>query len=321
MNARTSNGKIREYRYQKVKKVINMVWLIIELACAVFTSLATILAKIGIKDVNSNFATAYRTLIVIICALIMCLITGSINTIVNLTWKNWLFLVLSGLATGFSWLCYYKALKLGDVNKVAPIDKSSFVLTSILFLIFFFNDTSKNGNPLIIAMLFVSMGLMCFGTILMIAPKDNEGTKSRLWLIYAILSAVFASLVSLFVKIGLQGIKSDLGTLIRTIIVFFFALAIVLCKKDYKGAKNINKKSWLFLTLSGIATGGAWLSEYYALNLDGVNPVAVNSVSKLAILITMAFSFLILKEKFSKKALIGLFLLTLGIIVIIVFSL
>lgn len=321
MNARTSNGKIREYRYQKVKKVINMVWLIIELAGAVFTSLATILAKIGIKDVNSNFATAYRTLIVIICALIMCLITGSINTIVNLTWKNWLFLVLSGLATGFSWLCYYKALKLGDVNKVAPIDKSSFVLTSILFLIFFFNDTSKNGNPLIIAMLFVSMGLMCFGTILMIAPKDNEGTKSRLWLIYAILSAVFASLVSLFVKIGLQGIKSDLGTLIRTIIVFFFALAIVLCKKDYKGAKNINKKSWLFLTLSGIATGGAWLSEYYALNLDGVNPVAVNSVSKLAILITMAFSFLILKEKFSKKALIGLFLLTLGIIVIIVFSL
>lgn len=321
MNARTSNGKIREYRYQKVKKVINMVWLIIELAGAVFTSLATILAKIGIKDVNSNFATAYRTLIVIICALIMCLITGSINTIVNLTWKNWLFLVLSGLATGFSWLCYYKALKLGDVNKVAPIDKSSFVLTSILFLIFFFNDTSKNGNPLIIAMLFVSMGLMCFGTILMIAPKDNEGTKSRLWLIYAILSAVFASLVSLFVKIGLQGIKSDLGTLIRTIIVFFFALAIVLCKKYYKGAKNINKKSWLFLTLSGIATGGAWLSEYYALNLDGVNPVAVNSVSKLAILITMAFSFLILKEKFSKKALIGLFLLTLGIIVIIVFSL
>lgn len=321
MNARTSNGKIREYRYQKVKKVINMVWLIIELAGAVFTSLTTILAKIGIKDVNSNFATAYRTLIVIICALIMCLITGSINTIVNLTWKNWLFLVLSGLATGFSWLCYYKALKLGDVNKVAPIDKSSFVLTSILFLIFFFNDTSKNGNPLIIAMLFVSMGLMCFGTILMIAPKDNEVTKSRLWLIYAILSAVFASLVSLFVKIGLQGIKSDLGTLIRTIIVFFFALAIVLCKKDYKGAKNINKKSWLFLTLSGIATGGAWLSEYYALNLDGVNPVAVNSVSKLAILITMAFSFLILKEKFSKKALIGLFLLTLGIIVIIVFNL
>ncbi len=321
MNARTSNGKIREYRYQKVKKVINMVWLIIALVGAVFTSLTTILAKIGIKDVNSNFATAYRTLIVIICALIMCLITGSINTIVNLTWKNWLFLVLSGLATGFSWLCYYKALKLGNVNKVAPIDKSSFVLTSILFLIFFFNDTSKNGNPLIIAMLFVSMGLMCFGTILMIAPKDNEETKSRLWLIYAILSAVFASLVSLFVKIGLQGIKSDLGTLIRTIIVFFFALAIVLCKKDYKGAKNINKKSWLFLTLSGIATGGAWLSEYYALNLDGVNPVAVNSVSKLAILITMAFSFLILKEKFSKKALIGLFLLTLGIIVIIVFSL
>lgn len=298
-----------------------MVWFIIALVGAVFTSLTTILAKIGIKDVNSNFATAYRTFIVIICALIMCLITGSIKTFEILTWKNYLFLILSGLATGLSWLCYYKALKLGDVNKVAPIDKSSFVLTSILFLIFFFNDTTSNGNPLIIVMLFVSMVLMCSGTILMIIPKDKEETKSKLWLLYALLSAVFASLVSLFVKIGLKGIKSDLGTLIRTIIVFLFATMIVIFRKDYKGASKITKKSWLFLTLSGIATGGAWLCEYASLNLDGVNPVAVNSVSKLAILITMTFSFLILKEKFSKKSLIGLFLLTLGIIVIIVFSL
>lgn len=298
-----------------------MTWTLIALLGAVFTSLTTILAKIGIKDVNSNFATAFRTFIVIICALIMSLITGSLKTISSLTWQNWLFLSLSGLATGFSWICYYKALKLGDVNKVAPIDKSSFILTSILFLIFFFADTTNNGNPLTIVMLVMAMILMGVGTFLMVNTKEKGEVKSKIWLLFAILSAVFASLVSLFVKIGLKGIKSDLGTLIRTIIVFIFAITIVLVKKDYKGASKISKKSWIFLTLSGIATGGAWISEYTALNIEGVNPVVVNSIGKLAILLTMVFSFFILKEKFSKKSLLGLLLLTIGIVVIIIFGL
>ncbi len=298
-----------------------MAWVLIAVLGAVFTSLTTILAKIGIKDVNSNFATAFRTFIVILCALIMSLITGSLKTISCLTWQNWLFLSLSGLATGLSWICYYKALKLGDVNKVAPIDKSSFILTSILFLIFFFADTTNNGNPLTIVMLVVAMILMGVGTFLMVSTKEKGEVKSKTWLLFAILSAVFASLVSLFVKIGLKGIESDLGTLIRTIIVFIFAIAIVLVKKDYKGVSKITKKSWLFLTLSGIATGGAWISEYTALNIEGVNPVVVNSIDKLAILLTMAFSFFILKEKFSKKSLLGLLLLTIGIIVIIIFGL
>jgi len=298
-----------------------MTWVLIAVLGAVFTSLTTILAKIGIKDVNSNFATAFRTFIVIICALIMSLITGSLQTISSLTWRNWLFLSLSGLATGLSWICYYKALKLGDVNKVAPIDKSNFILTSILFLIFFFADTTNNGNPLTIVMLVVAMSLMGVGTFLMVSTKEKGEVKSKIWLLFAILSAVFASLVSLFVKIGLKGIESDLGTLIRTIIVFIFAITIVLVKKDYKGASKISKKSWIFLTLSGIATGGAWISEYTALNVEGVNPVVVNSIGKLAILLTMAFSFFILKEKFSRKSIIGLLLLTIGIIVIIIFGL
>lgn len=298
-----------------------MTWVLIAVLGAVFTSLTTILAKIGIKDVNSNFATAFRTFIVIICALIMSLITGSLKTISSLTWRNWLFLSLSGLATGLSWICYYKALKLGDVNKVAPIDKSSFILTSILFLIFFFADTTNNGNPLTIAMLVVAMILMGVGTFLMVSTKEKREVKSKIWFLFAILSAVFASLVSLFVKIGLKGIESDLGTLIRTIIVFVFAITIVLVKKDYKGASKISKKSWIFLTLSGIATGGAWISEYTALNIEGVNPVVVNSIGKLAILLTMAFSFFILKEKLSKKSLLGLLLMTIGIVVIIIFGL
>lgn len=298
-----------------------MVYIVLALFAAFFTSMTTILAKVGLKGINSNFATFIRTGVVIVCALILCLITGDISKSNILTWQNWLFLGLSGLATGCSWLCYYKALQLGNVNKVAPIDKSSFVLTSILFMIFFFDDTTNNGNPLTISMLFVSMALMLFGTILMIDKKKDSEEKSSMWLVFAILSAIFAALVSLFVKMGLQGIPSNLGTLYRTIVVFVFALAIVLARKDYKGAKSISKKSWLFLILSGLATGAAWLFEYAALNYEGASPIVVNSIGKLSILLTMLISFLFLKEKFTKKAILGLALLTGGIIIVIVFSL
>lgn len=298
-----------------------MIWITLALLGAFFTSMTTILAKIGIKDVNSNFATFIRTGVVIVCALILCLINQDLSKTSDLTTENWIFLILSGLATGCSWLCYYKAMKLGNINKVAPIDKSSFILTSILFLIFFFDETTNNGNTLTILMLVASMILMLIGTILMIGKKEAEDAKSNMWLLFAILSAVFASLVSLFVKIGLKGISSNLGTLYRTIVVYIFAGAIVLARKDYKDVKSITKKSWLFLILSGIATGGAWLCEYAALNYVGANPVAVNSIGKLSILLTMLFSFLVLKEKFTKKSLLGLSLLTAGIVLIIIFSL
>lgn len=301
-----------------------MVWVLLALGGAVCTSLTTILAKIGIKNVNSNFATAYRTGIIIICALVMCAITNDITQFGNLTAYNWLFLVLSGLATGISWLFYFGALKEGDVNKVAPIDKSSFVLTTILFLIFFFDDTTKNGDPLTIGMLCLTMLLMLAGTFLMLPKPDKNAVdqpKNKKWLIFAILSAVFASFVSLFVKLGLKGIPSDVGTFYRTAVVLVFAWAIVLVKKDYKDAKSISAKSWIFLTLSGIATGGAWLLEYEALNFVGANPVAVNCIGKLSILLTMLLSRLIMKEKFNVRSLIGLGLLTAGIGLIIGFSL
>lgn len=296
-------------------------WLMIALIGAVCTSLSTIFTKIGIKDVNSNFATAFRTGVVIIFSLLLCVISGSINDIGSINRNNWLFLILSGIATGCSWLCYYKALKIGSTNKVVAIDKSSFIITSILFIIFFFNDTTNNGDMKTILALSLSMILMLLGTLLMIDKKNEEDKKNSSWLIYAILSAVFASFVSLFIKIGLKGISSGLGTLIRTIVVFIFAITIVLFRKDYKGTTKISLKSYVFLVISGIATGGAWLSEYFALNLDNVNPVAVNSIGKFSILITMLFSFLILKEKFNKKSILGLILLTLGILVIIIFSL
>ena len=298
-----------------------MIYILFAFLSALFTSLTTVFAKIGIKNVNSNFATWFRTGIVILFSLLLCFLSGSIYQFNNLTVNNYVFLVLSGLATGCSWLCYYKALKLGDINKVAPIDKSSFILTSILFMIFFFDSTTKNGNVVTIIMLFVSIILMFIGTLLMIEKKDSDDSISKKWLIYAILSAVFASLVSLFIKIGLKDTPTDLGTLIRTIIVFIFSSCIVLVKKDYKGAKSIDLKSWIFLILSSFATGGAWLFEYEALKQVDVNPVVVSSITKLAILLTMLFSYTILKEKFSKKSLFGLFLMVLGIVVIIIFGL
>ena len=279
-----------------------MLWLILALIAALATSLTTVFAKIGIKDVPSDFATFFRTGIVLVCAAGLCFITGSWNQVPNLTPSNWIFLVLSGLCTGCSWLCYYRALQLSSVNRVAPIDKSSFLLTSILFLIFFFNDVTKGGDPLVIGMLFASMALMLGGTLLMAWPKKEEGRVSKKWIFYAVGSAVFASLVSLFVKIGLQGMSSDLGTFLRTVVVLIFSGAIALARKQTKGLKAVSPKSWVFLTLSGLATGVAWLGEYYALNMEGVNPVAVNAIGKLSILLTMLFSATVLKERFSWKS-------------------
>lgn len=295
--------------------------IVLALLAALFTSLTTILVKIGIKDVNSNFATLYRTFIVIIFSALLCLFTNVFSQTLSFTFENWIFLILSGICTGLSWLFYYKAIKLGNINKVAPIDKSSFILTSILFLIFFYSDTTKGGSPLILSMTILAMVLMLIGTLLMIDKKEETIVKSNVWLFCAILSAIFASLVSFFIKLGLKGINSNLGTFYRTIIVFVFALAIVLVKKDYKGIKNITIKSWIFLTLSAIATGLAWISEYAALNVENSNPIAVSAIGKLAILLTMLFSFLILKEKFSKKSILGLFLLISGIVLIVIFSL
>lgn len=300
-----------------------MIWLVLALGGALFTSLTTIFTKIGIKDVSSNFATFYRTGVVILCCIMMCLVTSTFREIKNISLYNYLFLGLSGVATGCSWLCYNKALKHGSVNQVAPIDKSSFILTSILFLIFFFDDTTKNGNILTIIMLFLSISLIFIGLILMISRNNNDGKTFNGWFIPAIFSAIFASLVSLFIKIGLKGIPSNIGTLFRTIVVFIISGFILFVKKDKKQQtkQKVSKKSWIFLTISGIATGSAWLLEYEALNYIGSNPVVINSIGKLSIALTMLFSYVILKEKFSKKSLLGLSFLILGIVVIIIFGL
>ena len=292
-------------------------WLVFAVVGAVCASLTTIFAKIGVKNVNSDLATAYRTAIVLVCSLVVCFVSGNIFNIGSIDFICVIWLVLSGIATGFSWLCYYKALSLAPVNKVAPIDKSSFVVSSLLFVVFFFGDTTNNGDVLTIVMLVISNALILSGSLFMafssVKAGEEKATESKKWFLYAALSALFAAVVSLFIKLGLRGVPSDVGTFFRTIVVLVFSIGIVLGRKAYVGIKEVKPKTWLFLTFSGLATGGAWLFEYAALAIEGVNPVAVNAVGKFAILLTMAFSAFVLKEKFTYKSIIGLVLLSLGI--------
>lgn len=303
------------------------IYILFALIASIFTSLTTILAKVGIKNVNSNFATCFRTFIVIICSLILCLIQDTFKETVKFNYINIIFIILSSIATFLSWIFYYKALKIGEVSKVVAIDKCSFVLTSILFIIFFFNDTTNNGNIFTIISIVCSIILMISGTLLMLDLKkkkdiniesNNETKYKKKYLLYALLSAIFASLVSLFIKIGLNNISSSILTFYRTILVFIFAFIIVIVKKDYIGISKIDAKSYIFLTLSGLSTGIAWISEYEALNVPSSNPIVVSSITKLSIILTFIVSFIFFKEKANKKTISGVILLTLGIVLIII---
>ena len=303
------------------------IYILFALIASIFTSSTTILAKVGIKNVNSNFATCFRTFIVIICSLILCLIQDTFKETVKFNYINIIFIILSSIATFLSWIFYYKALKIGEVSKVVAIDKCSFVLTSILFIIFFFNDTTNNGNIFTIISIVCSIILMISGTLLMLDLKkkkdiniesNNETKYKKKYLLYALLSAIFASLVSLFIKIGLNNISSSILTFYRTILVFIFALIIVIVKKDYIGISKIDAKSYIFLTLSGLSTGIAWISEYEALNIPNSNPLVVSSITKLSIILTFIVSFIFFKEKANKKTISGVILLTLGIVLIII---
>ena len=242
----------------------------------------------------------------------MVLIVGSIDTITSIEPKSWIFLILSGFATGASWICYFKALSIGDVNKVAPIDKSSIILTVILAIIVF-------GETNNLAVKIIGTVLIGIGTYLMIekkkTDKEAQGTK---WMVYAALSAVFAALTSVLAKIGISGVESNLGTTIRTAVVLLMAWIIVFSKGQHKELKTINKRELLFISLSGIATGASWLCYYYAVQ-TGVLSVVV-PIDKMSILLTVLFSTVFLKEKLSKKAFVGLILMCMGTVAMAIWS-
>lgn len=284
-------------------------WIMFAVGSAVFAGLTSILAKCGIKHTDSDVATAIRTIVVLIFAWIMVFVVGSAGTISTVSTKTLIFLVLSGLATGGSWLCYFKALQLGNVNKVVPVDKSSIVLTILLAFIFL-------GEPI---SLWSGIGLVgiAAGTFMMIEKKDVVSKQEgKGWFIYALLAAVFASLTSILGKIGIEGVESNLGTAIRTAVVLVMAWVVVFTKGKQKQVKNVSKKELLFILLSGLATGGSWLCYYKALH-DGLASVVV-PIDKLSIIVSILFSYIVFKEKLSKKAFFGLCINVLGTLAMVV---
>ena len=281
-----------------------------EVASALFAGLTAILAKCGIRKTDSDAATAIRTIVVLLFSWLMVWIVGSGPTVTSLSAKTWIFLILSGLATGGSWLCYFRALQQGDVNKVVPIDKSSTILTILLALIFLGEPVSWLKG---LAILFIGAG-----TFLMIEKKSVSGEKreKKSWLIYAVLSAVFASLTSILGKIGINGVESNLGTAIRTGVVLVMAWLIVLVKGKQHTLRSVPQKELVFLILSGLATGGSWLCYYKALQ-DGLASVVV-PIDKLSLLVSIGFSALVFKEHLSKKAALGLGLIVAGTLLMLV---
>ena len=289
-----------------------MIWLVAAILSAVFAGLTSILAKCGIKKTDSDLATALRTIVVLAFSWIMVLVVGSVNTITTIEPNSLIFLILSGLATGASWICYFKALSIGDINKVVPIDKSSTVLT-VLLAIICFSETSN------LAMKLLATAILAVGIFLMVEKKQaDRKSERRSWMIYAILSAVFAALTSVLAKVGISGVESNLGTAIRTGVVLVMAWIIVFARGKQKEIKYIDKKELLFIALSGIATGASWLCYYYAVQ-NGVLSVVV-PIDKLSILVTVVFSYFVFREKLSKKALVGLCFMVIGTLLMAFFK-
>ena len=278
-------------------------WLLFAAGSAFFAGITAILAKCGIRNTDSTVATAVRTIVVLIMSMMMVLIVGSAGTITGISGKTWLFLTLSGLATGASWLCYFRALQVGDVNKVVPVDKSSTVLAMLLALIFLHEEISL---PRLIGLVAVACGIF-----LMIEKKES-GTRAhgKGWLLFAVLSAVFAALTSILGKIGIDGVESNLGTAIRTAVVLVMAWVMVFVSGKAGEVRKIPRRELLFICLSGLATGASWLCYYKALQ-DGPASVVV-PVDKLSILVSVLFSRVVFHEKLPKRAIIGLALLTAG---------
>ena len=289
-----------------------MFWILSAVLSAFFAGLTSILAKCGIKKTDSDLATALRTLVVLLFSWVMVFVVGSQNQIMAISPKALVFLVLSGLATGASWMCYFKALSMGDINKVVPIDKSSTILTVLLAIICF----EERSN---LAVKLVATAILAVGIFLMVEKKntDRKG-EGRVWMIYAVLSAVFAALTSILAKVGIDGVESNLGTAIRTGVVLVMAWIVVFARGKQKQLAVLDKKELAFISLSGIATGASWLCYYYAIQNGEVSVVV--PIDKMSILVTVVFSGIVFKERLSKKAAVGLVLMTAGTLLMAFFK-
>lgn len=284
-------------------------WLAFAVGSAFFAGITAILAKCGIRNVDSTVATAIRTIVVLVFAWAMVLIVGSLDQITSIDSRTMVFLVLSGLATGASWLCYFKALELGDVNKVVPIDKSSIVLAIVLALVFLGESISAAGIAGVVA-----IGV---GTMLMIERKDAPtGNRGQSWLLFALGSAFFAAITSILGKVGIEGVESNLGTAIRTVVVLAMSWVMDLVTKKQSQVRGIPRRELGFLLASGVATGASWLCFYRALQ-EGPASVVL-PIDKLSILVTIVFSFIVLGERLNRKSLVGLALIVAGTMLMVI---
>ena len=272
-------------------------WMLAAVGSALFAGITSILAKCGIRHTDSDVATAVRTIVVLAFAWLMAALVGSVGQLGQISAHSMLFLALSGLATGASWICYFKALSMGDVNKVVPIDKCSAVLT-VLLAIVLFGETDALWVKLA-----GSAGILV-GTFLMIERREQDHeVQGRAWMWYAVGSAVFAALTSILAKVGIEGVESNLATAVRTCFVLVMAWAVVAMRGKLAEARHIDGRELAFICLSGIATGASWLCYYYAIQ-SGVVSVVV-PIDKLSILVAMAFSAVVFHERYTRRSLTG----------------
>lgn len=285
-------------------------WILFAFGSAFFAGVTAILAKCGIRKTDSTVATAVRTIVVLLFSWLMVFVVGSQNQLGSIDPSTWLFLILSGLATGASWLCYFRALQLGDINKVVPVDKSSVILTMLLAFLFLQEPITPFGG--------IGVVLIAAGTFLMIEKKDvkQKEDQKKSWFLYAAGSAIFASLTSILGKIGISGVESNLGTAIRTAVVLLMAWVMVFVAGKAGEVRKIPKNELGFICLSGIATGASWLCYYRALQ-DGLASIVV-PIDKLSILVTVAFSYFVFHERLSKKSAIGLVLIVAGTLAMLI---
>lgn len=280
-------------------------WILFAVGSAFFAGATSVLAKAGIQSVSSNFATAFRTGVVLIFSWLMVFVVGCQNAVSTITPRALVFLTLSGAATGLSWLCYFKALSIGNLSKVVAVDKSSTFLTILLALIFFrepFHWLTGLGIAVMIA-----------GTALMLEKGDAKKGE-RGWLFYAAGSAVFAALQSILGKVGVQDMDSTLATALRTMVVLIFAWAIVLGKKEGGDWKKMTRRDAVLLVLSGITTGASWLCYYRALQTGRASVVV--PIDKCSMLFAVALSAIFLKEKQTRRSLLALALVVAGTLMI-----
>ena len=289
---------------------MDSMWLVFAVCSAVFAGVTSILAKCGLQKVDSTVATAYRTIVAMLFAWAIVMISGTYVQIESIDPGTWMFLILSGLATGASWLCYFKALQIGNVNKVVPVDKSSTVLGIMLAIVFLGESLTIPGA--------VGVVLILVGTMLMIEKKDVKEMDYRgsSWLLFAIGSAVFAAMTSILGKVGMADIDSNLGTAIRTAVVLAMSWIMVFVSRKQEKIRGIGRRDMMFIIFSGLATGLSWMFFCGALQTGPASIII--PIDKLSILVTIAFSYIVFKERLSKKSAAGLMGIVAGTLLLLV---